>query len=38
MMSDVEESSEEEEMPVKLDNVEYNFKKAERDKYKLVIE
>jgi hypothetical protein len=38
MISDQEESSEEEEVAVKLDLVEYNFKKAERDKYKLVIE
>lgn len=38
MMSDVEESSEEEEIPIKLDAVEYNLKKAERDKFKLVIE
>jgi hypothetical protein len=34
----VEESSEDEAKPLKLDMIEYNFKKAERDKYKLVVE
>ena len=38
LQSDVEESSEDEAKPLKLDMIEYNFKKAERDKYKLVVE
>jgi len=37
-MSDEEESSEEEVVPVKLDLVEYNFIKANRNKHKLTIE
>lgn len=37
-MSDAEESSEEEVKAVKLDSVEYKFKRAERDKFKVVIE
>ena len=38
IMSDVEESSEDEEEPIKLDMVEYNFLRAERNRHKLVIE
>lgn len=38
IMSDQEESSEEEPEPIKLDMVEYNYMRAERNKNKLVIE
>ena len=38
LQSDVEDSSEDEVKPIKLDMVEYNFKKAERDKYRLPVE
>lgn len=38
IMSDADESSEEEAVPQKLDMVEYKFMRAERNKHKLVIE